>query len=81
MRDCLAFMTAMAIAVAAQYLTLALCVLLAIMLLMSAVVYPRRTFQLLAIIGLLGLAFNAPAISAAALGMIGAVGVMVRERR
>ncbi|WP_298812427.1 hypothetical protein [uncultured Sphingomonas sp.] len=68
MRDFIQFLTALAVLAIVQYLALALSVVLLILLLMAAVVHPRRTLQLLATVGLLGLAFKAPAHCAAAIG-------------
>lgn len=68
MRHVIQFLTAMAVLAIVQYLAAALSLALCILLLLSAVVYPRRTLQLLATVGLLALAFKAPAHCAAAIG-------------
>lgn len=68
MRDILQFLTALVVLAAVQYLAAALSVALLILLLLAAVVHPRRTLNLLATVGLLALAFKAPAHSAAAIG-------------
>jgi hypothetical protein len=67
-RDFIQFLTALCVLAAVQYLALALSVALLILLLMAAVVHPRRTLQLLATVGLLALAFKAPAHCAVAIG-------------
>lgn len=68
MRDFLHFLTALVVLAAVQYLAAALSVALLILLLLAAVVHPRRTLQLLATVGLLALAFKAPAHFAVAIG-------------
>lgn len=69
MRDFIQFLTALCVLAAVQYLALALSVALLILLLMAAVVHPRRTLHLLATVGLLALAFKAPHC-AAAIGVV-----------
>lgn len=68
MRDFIQLLTALCVLAAVQYLALALSVALLILLLMAAVAHPRRTLHLLATVGLLALAFKAPAHCAAAIG-------------
>ena len=68
MRDFIQFLTALAVLAVVQYLALALGVVLLILLLMAAVVYPWRTLQLVATIAALALAFKAPAHCAIAIG-------------
>lgn len=68
MRDFLQLLTALAVVAIVQYLALALSVALLILLLMAAIVHPRRTLQLLAAVGVLALAFKAPAHCALAIG-------------
>lgn len=68
MRDFIQFLTALCVLAAVQYLAVAVSVVLCILLLMAAVVHPRQTLQLLATLGLLALAFKAPAHCAVAIG-------------
>jgi hypothetical protein len=60
-RDFIQLLTALAVVAIVQYLALALSVALLILLLMAAIVHPRRTLQLLAAVAVLALAFKAPA--------------------
>lgn len=68
MQDFLRFLTAVCVLAAVQYLAIALGVMFCVLLLMSAIVHPRRTLQLLATVAALALAFKAPAHCAIAIG-------------
>lgn len=68
MRDFIQLLTALAVVAIVQYLALALSVALLILLLMAAIVHPRRTLQLLATVAALALALKAPAHCALAIG-------------
>ncbi len=68
MRDFIQFLTALAVLAIVQYLALVLGVTFLVLLLMAAIVHPRRTLRLLAAVGLLALAFKAPAHCATVIG-------------
>mgnify|MGYP004527985855 CR=1 FL=1 len=82
MREFLTFLTAVVILAAAQTLATALGIVLLIFVLMGVVAFPRRTFQLIASLGLLALALKAPVVCAGALGAVAiAVVLFGREKK
>lgn len=84
MREFIQFVTALCVLAAAQLVAKAIAAALLVLLLMAAVVHPRRTLQLLAAVGLLALAFRAPAHCAAAIGAVAValtIATHLRERR
>ena len=74
MREFMTFLTAVVILAIAQTLTAALGIVLLIFALMGVVAYPRRTFGLIASLGLLALALKEPGVCA---GILGAIGITV----
>lgn len=71
MREFMTFLTAVIILAIAQTLTTALWIVLLIFALMGFVAFPRRTFQLIASLGLLVLALEEPAYCVGAMALIG----------
>jgi amino acid transporter len=64
-----------------QYFAVSLVIVLAILLLMSAIVHPRKTLQLVAALGLTTVALREPSVCAAALGSVGVAAVVAHYMR
>jgi hypothetical protein len=79
MRTLTEFVTTLLLLACLHYLTVALGIALFILVLMSAIVYTRRTLQLVAALGLLALTIKEPAVCAVTLGVVGAVGVIASQ--
>jgi hypothetical protein len=81
MKNFLDFLTAIVLLAMVNYVTVALGVVLVILVLMSAITYPRRTLQLFAAVGLLALVFKQPAVCAITPGAVGGAGVIAHQLR